>query len=103
MFKSFNINVMLFVILVAVVVCLPDIADAAPFEATNLTGTDTDIDKITDPGFYYGRLVTNSPFEFMFLEVGKGQFGGAGSRTYQKIFDLNNGIGAAVFQMMKFL
>lgn len=69
-----------------------DKGDAAPFEATNLTGTDTDIDKITDPGFYYGRLVTNSPFEFMFLEVGKGQFGGAGSRTYQKIFDLNNGI-----------
>ena len=38
MFKSFNINVMLFVILVAVVVCLPDIADAAPFEALKKSG-----------------------------------------------------------------
>lgn len=38
MFKSFNINVMLFVMLVAFIVCLPDIADAAPFDALKESG-----------------------------------------------------------------
>ena len=69
-----------------------DKGDAAPFAATNLSNTDLDIDKITEPGFYYGRLVTNSPFEFMFLEVGRGGFAGSGTYYYQKIFDFANGI-----------
>ena len=38
MFKSFNMNVLLFVVLVAVIVCLPDIADAAPFDALKKSG-----------------------------------------------------------------
>ena len=38
MFKSFNVNVMLFVILVAVIICLPDIASAAPFDALKEAG-----------------------------------------------------------------
>ena len=38
MFKSFNVNVLLFVVLVAIVICMPDIADAAPFEKLKESG-----------------------------------------------------------------
>lgn len=68
-----------------------DKGDAAPFTATNLNGTDTDIDGIITEGFYYGKSVMNSPFEYMFLEVGKGGFAGSGTYYYQKIFDFAYG------------
>ncbi len=38
MFKSFNVNMMLFVLLVAVIVCMPDIATAAPFDSLKDAG-----------------------------------------------------------------
>lgn len=78
-----------------------DKGDAAPFEATSLYGTDTDIDRLIEPGFYYGRNVTNSPFTNLYLEVGLGALeymGGPGGNSlskdnyyYQKALDLASG------------
>lgn len=75
-----------------------DKGDAAPFEATSLYGTDTDIDRLIEPGFYYGKNVTNSPFTNLYLEVGYGALeytGGPGGNSlskdgyyYQKAIDL---------------
>lgn len=74
---------------------------AAPAEATSLYNTDTDIDVLTEPGFYYGRNIINSPFTNLYLEVGKGAIqylgGPSGSELctknyyYQRSINLENG------------
>ena len=70
-------------------------------KAISLYGTDTDIDQLFEPGNYYGRNVTNSPFTDLYLEVGHGALeymGGPGDNElctkdyyYQKAIDLENG------------
>ena len=67
---------------------------AMPAKATSLGNSGKDVDKITDPGFYYGisNYVENAPFSYFFLEVGEASFVGGTIFYYQKAINLETGV-----------